>query len=50
MVMRDKDQIKVKECSNKAKLQKGNQKAQQTLFDCFKKFTPQENSTKELDS
>ena len=29
------DQIKSKECSKKAKLQKDQQKAQRTLFDCF---------------
>lgn len=44
-----KDQMKVKECSHKAKLEKDKQK-KQTLFDCFKKVTPQENTKVELDS
>ena len=43
------DQMKVKECSHKVKLEKDKQK-KQTLFDCFKKVTPQENTTVELDS
>ena len=49
--MRDKmeHQIKAKECSNKAKLQKNKQKTPQTLFNCFKKVAPQETATVELD-
>ena len=50
--MRDKleDQIKAEKCSNKVKLQKEKRKTQQRLFDCFKKVSPQESTTAELDS
>ena len=50
--MRDKmeDQIKAKECSNKAKLKKEKQKTnKKTLFNSFKKVTSQETATVELD-
>ena len=49
--MRDKMkyQIKAKECSNKAKLQKDKEKIQQALFNCFKKVTPQQTTRLGLD-